>query len=90
MYFAMNAPAAVIGKTAAEAAQVISSWGFVVTPEALEAMAADVGEGSILSRAGGAPTLAVGMAYILHQVIGGQAMMRSGTTLPSCSRRCSS
>ena len=75
VYFAMNAPAAVIGKTAAEAAQVISSWGFVVTPEALEAMAADVGEGSILSRAGGAPTLAVGMAYILHQVIGGQAMM---------------
>ena len=75
VYFAMNAPAALIGKTAAEAAQVISSWGFVVTPEALEAMAADVGEGSILSRAGGAPTLAVGMAYILHQVIGGQAMM---------------
>ncbi|MBP8813380.1 MAG: carbon starvation protein A [Laribacter sp.] len=75
VYFAMNAPAALIGKTAAEAAQVISGWGFVVTPEALEAMAADVGESSILSRAGGAPTLAVGMAYILHQVIGGQAMM---------------
>ncbi len=75
IYFAMNAPASVIGKTAADAAQVISQWGFLITPEALTQMAADVGESTILSRAGGAPTLAVGMAHILHQVIGGKTMM---------------
>ena len=75
VYFAMNAPASVIGKTAVDAAQVISQWGFVITPEALTQMAADVGESTILSRAGGAPTLAVGMAHILHQVIGGKTMM---------------
>ncbi|WP_156140937.1 carbon starvation CstA family protein [Sphingomonas sp. 37zxx] len=75
VYFAMNAPAALIGTTSAEAARVIAEWGFVVTPEALDGIARDVGEGTILSRAGGAPTLAVGMAQILSQVIGGQALM---------------
>ena len=49
--------------------------GFVITPETLEQMARDVGENTIISRAGGAPTLAVGMAHILSNVIGGQAMM---------------
>jgi carbon starvation protein len=38
-------------------------------------MAKDVGENTIISRAGGAPTLAVGMAHILSNVVGGQAMM---------------
>ncbi len=75
VYFAMNSPAALIGKSAQEAATVISQWGFVVTPELLTQTAADVGESTIISRAGGAPTLAVGMAHILHQVIGGQGMM---------------
>lgn len=75
LYFAMNAPAAVIGKTAADAAQVISQWGFVITPDMLTQTAQAVGETSILSRAGGAPTLAVGMAHILSKVIGGHAMM---------------
>lgn len=75
VYFAMNSPAAVIGKTAEEAAQVISNWGFVITPDMLTQMAKDVGESTILSRAGGAPTLAVGMAHILSNVIGGPGMM---------------
>ncbi len=74
-YFAMNSPAGVIGTTAAQAAQTISGWGFVITPDALTQLAQDVGEKTILSRAGGAPTLAVGMAHILSGVIGGQAMM---------------
>ncbi len=74
-YFAMNSPPAVIGTTAAEAAAKISSWGFVITPEALDQLAKDVGENTILSRTGGAPTLAVGMANILSNVIGGKAMM---------------
>jgi carbon starvation protein len=75
VYFAMNAPAAIIGTTAANAAQVISSWGFTITPDMITQTAKDIGETSILSRAGGAPTLAVGMAQILAQAIGGKTMM---------------
>ncbi|MDQ2137993.1 carbon starvation CstA family protein [Alcaligenaceae bacterium C4P045] len=75
IYYAMNSPAAVIGTTPEQVAQVVSSWGFAITPEQLVQTAKDVGESTIISRAGGAPTLAVGMAYILHQVIGGEGMM---------------
>src|SRR5471032_3084198 len=75
IYFAMNSPAALIGNTAESAAHVISQWGFYVTPEMLTQTARDVGEHSIISRAGGAPTLAVGMAHILSGVMGGKAMM---------------
>jgi carbon starvation protein len=75
VYFAMNSPAALLGTTAESAAQVVSQWGFVVTPEMLTQTAKDVGEHTIISRAGGAPTLAVGMANILANVIGGKAMM---------------
>jgi carbon starvation protein CstA len=74
IYFAMNAPAAAIGTTAAHAAQVISGWGFTITPEAINQTAASIGESTILSRAGGAPTLAVGMAQILAQALGGKTM----------------
>jgi carbon starvation protein CstA len=74
IYFAMNAPAAVVGTTAAEAAQAISNWGFVITPEQITQTARDIGESSILARAGGAPTLAVGMAQILGEAVGGKAM----------------
>lgn len=75
VYFAMNSPGAIIGNTAESAAQVISQWGFVVTPEMLVQTAKDVGEKSIISRAGGAPTLAVGMAQIFSELIGGKALM---------------
>jgi len=75
VFFAMNSPAAIIGTTVQGAAQVISQWGFIITPDVLIQVAKDVGENTILSRAGGAPTLAVGMAQIFSQVIGGQAMM---------------
>ena len=75
IYFAMNSPAALIGTTADSAAQAISQWGFYITPEMLTQTAKDVGEHSIISRAGGAPTLAVGMAQILSGAIGGKAMM---------------
>ncbi|MDO9381396.1 MAG: carbon starvation CstA family protein [Hyphomicrobiaceae bacterium] len=73
VYFAMNSPPAVIGTTAEQAAAAISSWGFVVTPEMLTTTAQQMGESTILSRTGGAPTLAVGMAEILSRVIGGDA-----------------
>ena len=75
VYFAMNSPAALIGTTAESAAHVISQWGFVVTPEMLTETARDVGEKTIISRAGGAPTLAVGMAQIFSQMLGGKALM---------------
>ncbi|WP_413671962.1 carbon starvation CstA family protein [Massilia cellulosiltytica] len=75
VYFAMNSPAAVIGTTAQTAAAAVSNWGFVITPDQLTQIAKDVGEHTIISRAGGAPTLAVGMAHILSNVIGGKVMM---------------
>jgi len=75
VYFAMNSPAALIGTTVETASQAINGWGFVVTPEVLNGIARDVGEGSILSRAGGAPTFAVGMAHIITEVFNSRAMM---------------
>ncbi|MGO4479645.1 carbon starvation CstA family protein [Massilia sp. 2TAF26] len=75
VYFAMNSPAAVLGTTAQSAAAAVSNWGFVITPDQLTQLAKDVGENTIISRAGGAPTLAVGMAHILSNVVGGKAMM---------------
>ena len=75
IYFAMNSPAAIIGTDVNNAAQVVSSWGFVISPDVLVATAKDIGESSILSRAGGAPTLAVGIAQILHAVLPGEGMM---------------
>ena len=75
VYFAMNSPAGLIGTDPANAAQVISNWGFVVTPDTLTQMAQDVGEKTLLSRTGGAPTLAVGMSQILSGIFGGQTMM---------------
>jgi carbon starvation protein len=74
IYFAMNAPAAVVGKTAVDVAAAITNWGFVITPDVITQTAHDIGEQSILARAGGAPTLAVGMAQILGQAVGGKAM----------------
>ncbi|WP_109124154.1 carbon starvation CstA family protein [Dyella sp. C11] len=75
VYFAMNSPGALIGTTAQQAATTISQWGFVVTPDELLTTAKNIGESSILSRAGGAPTLAVGMAQLLHGIIPGEGMM---------------
>ncbi|HEX5664482.1 MAG TPA: carbon starvation CstA family protein [Xanthomonadaceae bacterium] len=75
VYFAMNAPAALIGTTVDSAAQAISQWGFVITPDVLAGTAKEIGESTILSRAGGAPTLAVGMAQILHGMLGGEGML---------------
>jgi carbon starvation protein len=75
VYFAMNSPAAVVGGDVVTVAQTISSWGFAITPDTLTAVAKDIGENTVLARAGGAPTLAVGIAQILHQVLPGQNTM---------------
>jgi carbon starvation protein CstA len=74
VYFAMNSSVALIGTDPGHAAQVISSWGFTVTPDMLAQVAKDVGESTIMSRTGGAPTLAVGMASILSGFLGGKLM----------------
>ncbi|WP_407977415.1 carbon starvation CstA family protein [Brucella pseudogrignonensis] len=75
IYFAMNTPLAVLAPDGTQdvlrsAASVVSNWGFHITPEALQAIAQDVGETSIVAKAGGAPTLAVGIAHILHNALG--------------------
>jgi carbon starvation protein CstA len=75
VYFAMNAPSALIGTTVESAAQAIGQWGFAITPDALAQAAKDIGETTILSRAGGAPTLAVGMAEILQRLVPGKGML---------------
>ena len=74
VYFAINAPAGLIGTTVETAAAAVQNWGFVVTPAELTALAANIGESSILSRTGGAPSLAIGMAHIFSNVFGGGAM----------------
>lgn len=74
-YFAINSSPAIIGTDVAQAAKTISSWGFVVTPDYLQTLAKDVGEQTVLSRTGGAPTLAIGMAYIFSNVAGGKMLM---------------
>jgi carbon starvation protein len=75
VYFALNSPGALIGTDTASAAAAVSGWGFAVTPAMLDEVARQVGESTVLSRTGGAPTLAVGMAHILSNVIGGEGMM---------------
>jgi hypothetical protein len=65
VYSAMNSPNAVIGTTVEHAATTIGSWGFVITPAELSNTARKIGEHTLLSRAGGAPTSAVGMAQRL-------------------------
>ncbi len=51
------------------AAATVSSWGFTISPEEILQTAKDIGEPSVLNRAGGAPTLAVGIAHVFHQII---------------------
>ena len=75
VFFAINAPAAAIGTTAQSAAEAIRNWGFVLQPGEIEALARNVGEASLLSRTGGAPSLAVGMAHIFSNVLGGPTAM---------------
>jgi carbon starvation protein len=75
VYFAMNSPAALIGTTPDAAVSTISGWGFPVTTDTMTTLARDLGESTMFGRAGGAPTLAVGMAHVFAQVLGGRGLM---------------
>ncbi|HEV8176697.1 MAG TPA: carbon starvation CstA family protein, partial [Gemmatimonadales bacterium] len=70
IYFAINAPLTTLGGNVHSASEVIRGWGFSVTPEQIDALAASVGEKTLLGRTGGAPSLAVGMAHVFSSAFG--------------------
>ncbi|QVL46189.1 MAG: carbon starvation protein A [Methylophilaceae bacterium] len=70
VFFAINSPAGVVGKTAIDAVATINSWGFAVTVDQMEQLAKDMGESTLFARTGGAPSLAVGMASIFANAFG--------------------
>ncbi len=67
VYFAMNAPAGVVGSTVESASTAVTNLGFAVSPETISATASAVGEKTVIARTGGAPTLAVGMSQIFSE-----------------------
>jgi len=70
LYFAINSPASIIGKTEETAAQIISSWGFSISAEELKRIAQLIEEPTILSKVGGAPAFAMGIALIFARITG--------------------
>jgi carbon starvation protein len=75
VYFAINSPATIVGATPEAAAQTISSWGYPLSAATMTGLAHAVGEQTLLNRAGGAPSLAVGMAQIFSSTIGGDRLL---------------
>ena len=75
VYFAINSPSSIVGATADAAATTISGWGFPLAPQTMTDLAHKVGEITLLNRAGGAPSLAVGMAEIFSNTIGGDRLL---------------
>jgi carbon starvation protein len=70
LYYAMNAPAGVLGDTVQSASQAVANFGFTISPEQLQQYANEVGEQTLIARTGGAPTLAVGIAQVFAGVFG--------------------
>jgi len=75
VYFAINSPTSIVGATATVGAATISSWGYPLQPETMTNLAHAVGEITLWNRAGGAPSLAVGMAQIFSNTIGGPRLL---------------
>ncbi len=75
VYFAVNSPAGIVGAAPAAAVATISNWGFPVTVADMATLAKDVGEQTLFSRTGGAPSLALGMAHIFASSGGGRAVI---------------
>jgi carbon starvation protein len=75
VYFAINSPSSIVGSTADAAAVTISSWGYQLDGQTMTRLAQSVGEQTLLNRAGGAPSLAVGMAQIFSSTIGGERLL---------------
>jgi len=76
VYFAVNAPAGLVGTTVGSVAQAVSGWGFPVSAGQISDLASAIGEKTVLARTGGAPTLAIGMASIFRAIVGGDAAMK--------------
>jgi carbon starvation protein len=75
VFFAINSPASIVGATPEAAAATISGWGFPLDGHTMTNLAQLVGEKTLLNRAGGAPSLAVGMAQIFSHTIGGERLL---------------
>ncbi len=75
VYFAINSPASIVGSTPEAAAATISGWGYHLDARTMTDLARLVGEKTLLNRAGGAPSLAVGMAQIFSNTIGGERLL---------------
>lgn len=75
VYFAINSPSTIVGATPEAAAQTISGWGYPLSAATMTGLARAVGEQTLLNRAGGAPSLAVGMAQIFSSTIGGERLL---------------
>jgi carbon starvation protein len=77
LYFTMNAPTAATANNAQTAADYVNGLGLSgapITAREIDDAAASVGEQTVISRTGGAPTLAFGMSEVLHQVFGGTGL----------------
>ena len=70
VYFAINTPAGIAGINPVDAVAKISSWGFPVSVEQMQTLAASMGEKTLFARTGGAPSLAVGMASLFSSAFG--------------------
>jgi carbon starvation protein len=75
VYFAINSPPSIVGATPDAAAAMISGWGYPLTAQTMAGLAHAVGEQTLWNRAGGAPSLAVGMAQIFSNTIGGERLL---------------
>ena len=75
VYFAINSPPAIVGAPGDAATATISSWGYPVDAATMASLAHAVGEHTLFNRAGGAPSLAVGMAQIFSNTIGGERLL---------------